>query len=1152
MSDTESDQGYEDEEVDFVEDFETDPAKEASFPLEAILQILDDENDAYSHSFEPLNALVTQLNLVLHARVLDAKDLGIAEFRCLVTKDVIEKLLRLRSSLRIKRTASQKCPVYLIDRVISKLGFLVLFVANAFGGNELQATRSESLKDQIERDSVRAANSWDALPSALTSDHVSPAAKRLIIRLLFGVTVMQGEFDRNPFKTSGVFFLALEAIVREYIVFDGLTGSPIISKDELDCGFFLNLYATIQTAIQKDASNSDDRARCKPYLDSQLLAMIDTILYAADDGSQESPVSQAARVICFGWGDLVPWIWATWADQRVANGDIVITVTLRWLETVECDAACLSHRTCVSALNHLSKNIYASFIALSDAFIHEYQSRTTRELAQITSLLLLVLRQIMEGCDYRLDDRLRPYASKHWQHEWGFSLDILEATFLLLLIARDNYLDLLLSMDKSIVQQSLAELQTDRVAHLSNRLDHVFSEAKDCLGEALISPAHISMIRFALGLLTILCNGGIRGIILRENISSFFMRLYNRLIMGDRCYGCGKMLLGPLITALMAAEKYLSPSRPFASLTDAEEFWRLCLKQPSTNFFSSMALAQYILQRTFPRKLVLLIEALDYFRIIVLKIIREEMYDGHNDIVLLFFPAFCLAMIQLLTQINENSQVARAYFVGSPWTMELCRELGRLMVSPQVSLEASDGCSFMQKMMGSSGALLLQALSNNNGATRAMEVPKTRLLLYQSQIITVIVGYCIGFLADFLGRYAIDWADSRTEKEPSSSFMMYGDKRELDRRKEEGECNNSDPVDGAHRRRSRSASTSSPTARRSPDDSLRIATKRAAAYPNHASGSSPTSLTHKWDVDAWRRGKRRRRDMMSPDIPMNISHQVPEQHDTSYAIGSSAFTFSTSPADFNFFPKPSRPARAARVIHLQGRTAEMQARPIKLSLRGFAPVHFGSSIVVSQKTEKVDRRGRKWGFSSQTTRITPYTTNSDESDDDEEIQIFAGELSMSSESCSPPHGKRALSMDVPYSPGRQAGYHGVPAFSQARPSSPSTSESDGLALPSISEPPLSPSVFSFYSTPSSLPSPVQSQSLGVDSSSTSFSLPPSLSSSFSASLPHQTRCGPLDKAMSEIVLALASGAGGINDYSHLQNLTGFQNMEEGEPGELWH
>ncbi|KAF5356315.1 hypothetical protein D9756_003889 [Leucocoprinus leucothites] len=373
----------------------------------------------------------------------------------------------------------------------------------------------------------------------------------------------------------------------------------------------------------------------------------------------------------------------------------------------------------------------------------------------------------------------------------------------------------------------------------------------------------------------------------------------------------------------------------------------------------------------------------------------------------------------------------------------------------------------------------------------------------------------------------------------------------------------------AHRRRSRSASTSSPTARRSPDDSLKTAAKRA--YPIYAFGPSHTSLPHKWDVDAWRRGKRRRRDIPSQEISMDFS---PEQHDTTSTIAPSTFVFSTTSADFNIFPKSGRSSRRRAGYSPSRSNGELVNSPNQTELTRLRSTAFwelhrnvaenGEGFIQrmrdyehlrSCQVADPTRRNRKCGFHPQTTRNTSYIANSDESDDNEDIQIFAGELPIKSDPYSPHHEKRAGSMDVPYhSPrDRQQESQETSVLAHQIQSSPSVSEGGGFTLPSIFDASLSLSAFSPSSTaPSSLSSTIQSQRLNVDSASSSFSLPPSISPPVSASSIDQMHSLPSDKAVSEITLALANGAGGINDYSHLQNFTNFQHMDGGEPGELWH
>ncbi|KXN89894.1 hypothetical protein AN958_04898 [Leucoagaricus sp. SymC.cos] len=372
----------------------------------------------------------------------------------------------------------------------------------------------------------------------------------------------------------------------------------------------------------------------------------------------------------------------------------------------------------------------------------------------------------------------------------------------------------------------------------------------------------------------------------------------------------------------------------------------------------------------------------------------------------------------------------------------------------------------------------------------------------------------------------------------------------------------------SHRRRSRSASNFPSLPRRSPDSSLRIAAKRV--YPTHGLAHGHTSTPHKWDVDAWRRGKRRRRGISVSTIPFS---QPLEQHDTPHGVAHSGFVFSTSSADFNLFPNSTRSSRRRASYSSPRSESALPSAPDQIELtrlrsnafwelhrsitengEGFVQRMRDYERVRSCQTSEPIRRGRKRAFHPQTTRTVPCIADSDGSEDeDDDVQIFAGELSIQPSSRSFHHGKRAASMDVPCYNSRksEAGYHVPLKPSHFSPSSSPSSDGDGLPLPVVSGSPLSPSVLSLSSTtPSSLSSPIQSQRLNMDNCP-NFSLPPSISHSASTS-PLNRMFLSSDKAVSDLTLALASGAGGLNDYSYLQNLSNLQPMDTGETGELWH
>lgn len=303
--------------------------------------------------------------------------------------------------------------------------------------------------------------------------------------------------------------------------------------------------------------------------------------------------------------------------------------------------------------------------------------------------------------------------------------------------------------------------------------------------------------------------------------------------------------------------------------------------------------------------------------------------------------------------------------------------------------------------------------------------------------------------------------------------------------------------------------------------------------------------------------------------------KVPEPHDTPRTIVPSGFALPSSSADFNLFSKSNRSSRR-RASYSPPRSETGLSNSLSQSeltrLRSSAFWELHQSItengegfvqrmrdyehVRSRQSPEPTRRGRKRDFHPQTTPHT-YIADSDESgdDEDEDIQIFSGDLSANPGSCSPRHGEQSTSMVIPYYPLRNGDQEYDQEYNQFfhQNQPPSSMMFGSNPLPVISDSHLSPSTLSFSSTnPSLLSSPIQSQHFDSDISPSSLSLPSSLSPSDSASSLGRTPSLSSDKAISEITLALANGAGAIRDYSHIQNLTSFEHMDAGESGELWH
>ncbi|KAJ7655031.1 hypothetical protein DFH06DRAFT_1201392 [Mycena polygramma] len=355
-----------------------------------------------------------------------------------------------------------------------------------------------------------------------------------------------------------------------------------------------------------------------------------------------------------------------------------------------------------------------------------------------------------------------------------------------------------------------------------------------------------------------------------------------------------------------------------------------------------------------------------------------------------------------------------------------------------------------------------------------------------------------------------------------------------------------------HHRRSHSASCS-PIPRRSPGDSWRAATKRA--HPQPLGSASDLSSPQKWDVDLWRRGKRRRTASSDSDS-MDVDFGRPSFHSSPISLPSASASTPPTPAfaatssDFHLFPnnkrttdRKRRATHHAKSTHDSDRNAKTRTedltrlrsdafwqlqRSVEENGEGFVKsmrvyeTRRSRTSVIALKVKEAQRRGRR-----RSPARVPITDAADDSDDD--VQIFAGEPANTSFAN---RGKqRAFSVGVePHHPS---------IFTRSdRCSSPgATCDSHSSIYPSDDE---------GFQVPAQAP-PALSDSLSdsANSSLVSLTLPPPfapqpiLASSRS------------EKAIAALTLAMANGAGGLDDYEALRSLHTFS-PDNCQVGEMWH
>ncbi|THU91754.1 hypothetical protein K435DRAFT_224612 [Dendrothele bispora CBS 962.96] len=356
----------------------------------------------------------------------------------------------------------------------------------------------------------------------------------------------------------------------------------------------------------------------------------------------------------------------------------------------------------------------------------------------------------------------------------------------------------------------------------------------------------------------------------------------------------------------------------------------------------------------------------------------------------------------------------------------------------------------------------------------------------------------------------------------------------------------------SYRRRSQSASTSSSFSRRSPSTLCNSAIGKRSYF---SSTHSNFSCSSKWDVDAWR-SKRRRREVSpygsaaSSDDDFPSNKQSPADRSILSANTFSRPSFPSSSADF--FPRNDN-ARHRHSAHIPGTFDFSSHHPysqeelVELKSNAFwdlqrSIAENGESLIRRMRDYEISRsraetftkvkdaqkRGRKRSsLIASPVRKEPVYQDSDAEDGDEEddeVQILSGDIPdvlLSSKSARPSGG---IPMEDDGASQHSMSTRGRSLSDTRRSSSPcSSSMSDDDDYTMDSHPSSdAPSIDLDTPTPTS----------SANSSMSSLPLPSENYSSPFFTVPPPT-ASRSEKALAALSLAMANGAGSINDYAGL-------------------
>ncbi|TRM65742.1 hypothetical protein BD626DRAFT_485704 [Schizophyllum amplum] len=605
---------------------------------------------------------------------------------------------------------SDSAPSTVVCWVDALLAKLAPFIA----GDRAAEPQNEFLQSQRYSDSLRAAaqlpKSWDDLTYALTSSAMSPAARRLAVRLLFGVYVLaQDPIDNGEVAAPSSDLLAAVSAFLEHVQIDrAIDAQPgiIALQERTTCAMTFALYATADSCTIED-----NNPFMRPRSLGRLLDLARAVMHPGANESISQVLDPPMKVLL--GAPILLWCWRTWWDHRIASIEIVSNMTTAWLRHVmQAEDIATYHmekqaEACCTAMLHVL--YYASPHIRSDV----------PDLLDVTHKALLVINHL---CRER---GLFPAQTS----------DMCSVALRVLVVLKDGeeglrvkdaIIELLALADEDVLRAALEVARDDVKLRFPNSIDEAVGRARRLLPPTNAPfPTNFTTlhpIMTTLHLLALIWHSEARGCIIRYPAAHLLSMLVEHLASAPLSAPPVLGLIDATYTALAAAE--CAEAREETANTMA---WVIGARVGREAIGVAGSFSHYILAATrFPAPLAC-IEAADALRDALLLIMRQHFVGDEEPLALLVAPTVCAALMRLM-----NSSAAVAHFMlSSPWTISLAQELQRVLDGAL----ADEYTVLLQDRVNISGKVLLDLFhSKVEGILVASDVPsrRSKLLVYHT------------------------------------------------------------------------------------------------------------------------------------------------------------------------------------------------------------------------------------------------------------------------------------------------------------------------------------------------------------------------------------------------------------------------------------
>lgn len=659
-------------------------------------------------------------------------------FPCLVNAEFLSVLFLHRKTSRTIATEAAipnavAAIVCWVDVVLAKISMSILTVASGFSPHPLTAS-AKFIQSQREEDYVRAATQlpekWQSIVEVIGSNNMSPAAVRLATRLLFAAHVMRPQLSaRKHWMDPSVQPVDVMAAILRNANHKPMNGFSVIAsmprydeEERANYAMIVSIFSASQTAKRKQEA-SEPLSPMKIQGLGYLLTILQVGLHGevGSGGHTTLPYEHLnlAQTILVRWGNLVPWSWATWNDQRIAHVECVADLTITWLYhlnspfCVDCTSDCMPPFS-IQLKSTLSDESNSGAIILQ--ILHRF-TRQLREASAPETLSLSFAVVLQKSCaavvyHLRSNDENR---HTHFDHIIQPICQSLLVIFCFLgdsgkdLDIKDLILEALTLNDPATLRSSFQVLREDYHLQFDAKVNEEFARSirtANIIQADLVPPTTVLTsaclaIKCSLFFLTLIRHSEVQESYVMPRHASLLLSTITNILRGSRSACPSSVMRDAVLTAF--AVSGCSCISDDACVIEEDILWDLAVRSEHTNFFAASAFAHRIMVTTQNSDPVSLVEAWDYLRDVLLLILSRRFPEEQEALALLVCPVLCTAM----TRMAQTTSPATEFMLSSPWTMNLCSELGSL-ISAEYPQDARYPAALQQRLRKCGRTLLKQ------------------------------------------------------------------------------------------------------------------------------------------------------------------------------------------------------------------------------------------------------------------------------------------------------------------------------------------------------------------------------------------------------------------------------------------------------------